>query len=195
LLSAFLAGCDDGSSPRPERYLIIADSVAVGIEGHDRLGYIDMMELPEVHVPDQLAFNSENILIHIEFYKDRIVELGIDTVWINVGLWDATNLIAPQTPFDEYAANIEQIFTELLDFGVKVIWCETSFTEYPIVNDYVFESNIIADGLANDFGIPVFEMSYLQQTRGWELSFDGLHFSLDTLELIADEIEDFLRAR
>jgi hypothetical protein len=187
---AGLIGCDDGSGRGPRQYLFITDSV--GISVGDRVGYVEALRLSGVHQPEVPGFGSPEVVARIDFYKGLIVDLGIDTVWINVGLWDASDRLSPQTSFEEYASNIEFVFQEFIDSGVQVIWCETTLTTREESNEYTFELNVIADTLAMEYGIPIFEMSYLQQVRGWELSPDGVHFTSDAVELIADEIEEFL---
>jgi len=190
---AVLSGCDDGSGRGPKQYLFITDSV--GISVGDRVGYVEALKLPGVHQPEVPGFGSPEVVSRIELYKGLIIDLGIDTVWINVGLWDASDQLSPQTPFAVYASNIEFIFQELINSGVQVIWCETTLTTREEINEYTFELNVIADTLAMEYGIPVFEMSYLQQVHDWELSWDGVHFTSDGAELVADEIEEFLRYR
>lgn len=158
-----------------------------------RIGYLDLITLPGAHIPEQLTFDSNQVIGNIEYYKNLITEMGIDTVWINVGLWDGSDYYGPQTPLEEYAYNLDLIFQEFIGTGVRVVWCETSMTIFAWLNEYAFEANVLADELAHEYGIPIFQMYYLQQKHGWELS-DGIHFTPEALELIIAEIETFILA-
>jgi lysophospholipase L1-like esterase len=190
---SIVVSCSDGSQSTPKNYLFVTDSIGVGVGSFS--GYVEVLTISGVHQLDTAAFGSPEVLGGIERYKTAITELDIDTVWINVGLWDASDAFSPITPPEQYAANVEQIFQEFLGLGVQVIWCETAFTSRANLNEVIFELNVIADELAMEYGIPIFEMSYLQQVRGWQLSIDGTHFTNATTELVAREIEDFLRFR
>lgn len=187
-----LSGCENNSQEVSTRYLFLTDSIGTGAAAIQTIGYVKQIDLPEIYEVPTPCCGSGEALGRIEEIKTQIVENDIDTVWINVGMWDAVPGLTPRTPLDEYGQNIEMIFQELLDFGVDVIWCETTFTNWEFLNDYIFEANIIADELAMEYGIPIFEMSYVQEIRGWPFMFDGFHFTDETSGLIAMEVKEFL---
>jgi len=188
----FMAGCDQGgnSSLESNQYLFITDSLGRGVG--EMPGYVELISLPGIHLSEVPAVGSPEVLDAMEEYALLFEDLSIDTVWINMGLWDAIDGFTPITPIDEYAENVEQIFQAFLDLGVQVIWCETTNTDNKGVNDYIFDLNVVADTIAMDFGIPIFEMAYLQQANDWQLAYDGLHFTADSVVSQAMEVEKFL---
>jgi len=194
-VSLSLTSCSGGSGSEyePKNFLFITDSLGAGTTS--LTGYVEFLTIQYVYESTLPAFGTPEILDHMEEFQLDMMDFDIDAVWINAGLWDAVNSFTPITSFEEYASNLEQIFQWLLNLGVQVYWCETASTRFGNVNEKVFEFNVIANGLAQDYGITVFEMSYWQQVYDWELAYDGLHFRPDTAELVAMEIEAFLRSQ
>jgi lysophospholipase L1-like esterase len=182
--------------------ILIGDSIRMGyqpIVQHALLGQA------EVWGPKENGGTSANVLAH---FDEWILSRRPDIVHLNCGLHDLRTEFGSTSlavPLDEYAANLEAIFSKIQQHTVAVlVWASTTPVNerwhhenktFDRFEDDVRAYNHAATQVATRLGVRINDLYRLVMDAGRDahLAQDGVHFSPEGYTLLGTAVADVIR--